>query len=82
MEFATFTVSANQENVVIEKLSIILARGDQPVRRATVTGNSFDDPAFRSSARAGDRLIIVVEKISGSSEVLNDENKILQIPLI
>lgn len=81
-ELSTLTVTADQEAVAVERLNVILARGDQPVLRETVTGNSFDIGGFRGSAKAGDRIVIEVVRISGSSEELNDENKILQIPLI
>jgi len=81
-ELSTFTVSANQKAVAVERLNVILARGEQPVLRETVTGNNFNIPAFHSSAKPGDRIVIEVVKISGSTEALNDQNKILQIPLI
>lgn len=81
-ELSTLTVNADQETVAVERLNFILARGEQPVLLETVTGNSFDIGGFRGSARAGDRIVIEVVRISGSGETLNDQNKILEIRLL
>lgn len=81
-ELAQLTIDSNDEDVKVLEFEIIHARGESPVNRGNVMqGNTFDLGAFRDQARAGDRIVISVTKITGDSDKLSKQNSILQIPI-
>jgi hypothetical protein len=82
-ELTQLTIDANDENVKILEFHIIHARGKSPVNVGVVTeGNTFDLNKFRDEAKAGDRIVVEVRKISGVDDNrLTEKNRILQIPI-
>lgn len=81
-ELAQLTINSNDEDVKVLEFEIIHARGESPVNRANVMqGNTFDLRAFRDEAKAGDRIVISVTKVTGDSDKLSKKNSILQIPI-
>jgi hypothetical protein len=82
-ELTQLTIDANDESVKILEFHIIHARGKSPVNVGVVTeGNTFDLNKFRHEAKAGDRIVVEVKKISGvDNNKLTEKNRILQIPI-
>src|SRR5688500_15041848 len=82
-ELTQLTIDANDDKVKILEIEVIHARGKSPLNMGSVTeGNTFDLNKFRGKAKAGDRIVVRVIKISGADHnKLSEKNRILQIPI-
>jgi light-regulated signal transduction histidine kinase (bacteriophytochrome) len=81
-ELAQLTIDSNDENVNVLEFEIIHALGKSPLNSAIVTqGNIFDLNKLRDQAKAGDRIVINVTKITGYDNKLSKKNSILRIPI-
>jgi hypothetical protein len=80
-EFSVLTVETADEDLKVTRFEIILARGNSPVERASVQGNSFDLNKFKGSAKPGDRAVLEVKTVSGSEKELTGAERIITIPI-
>ena len=81
-ELTQLTIDSNDDDVKVLQFEIIHARGLSPLKRGNVKeGNTFDLSKFRDQAKAGDRIVINVTKITADSGKLSEKNSILQIPI-
>jgi hypothetical protein len=80
-EFSVLTVETSDKDRSVTRFEIILARGQSPVDRASVKGNSFDLNKFKGSAKPGDRAVVEVKTVSGSDKELTGDERIIKIPI-
>jgi len=78
-ELGHLTIDAADGNVQISEFEIVHARGKSALMGTVVTGNTFDLHKYQGKAKAGDRIVIKVNKISGENRNLSGGNDILQI---
>ena len=80
-EFSVLTVETSDKDRSVTRFEIILARGQSPVDRASVKGNSFDLNKLKGSAKPGDRAVVEVKTVSGSDKELTGDERIIKIPI-
>jgi hypothetical protein len=83
-ELAIMTIETSNQNVSVSEFEVILARGSRPVENSVqvIQGNSYDLTNFSRFAKSGDRIVIQLNKLSGSEdEALTDQNRAIVIPV-
>jgi hypothetical protein len=80
-EFSVLTVETSDKDRSVTRFEIILARGQSPVYRASVEGNSFDLNKFKENAKPGDRAVLEVKTVSGSDKLITGDERIVTIPI-
>lgn len=80
--FDEMKISTNRM-IKVEEFEVILARGKRPVHYDKgIQGNRFDLRKYSKDTRDGDRIVIVIKKISNDKIELTQNNSILTIPIL
>lgn len=81
-EFAMMTIESDNPTVKIQQFEIVLARGTRAIfpGSQTVSGNQFDLENLSDAAKAGDRIVIKIKKVSGE-ENIDSKSSFVVIPV-
>lgn len=81
-EFAMMTIESNNPSIKIQQFEIVLARGTRAIFPGshTVSGNQFDLENISDAAKAGDRIVIEIKKVSGE-ENIDSKSSFVVIPV-
>jgi|GEM_PF-4223757 hypothetical protein len=82
-ELGPLTITANDGSWNVESFEIVHARGQSPVSYASpIKGNTFDASAMKSSAKSGDRLVIVLKQVTNARrQPVTLQNKTVVVPI-